>query len=137
MVDEPISGLPALPEDVADERLLPVFVFGELFDAEFFGRLLEHPVVFEPARLVGYRIAQLAAFDWPILVLDDDETVSGSVCRGVEAADLRRIDAYHGVEEGLYRREAVSLRIGEEGAVSIEEAFVYLPTDRTLRRASS
>ena len=134
MVDEPISGLPALPEDVPNERLLPVFVFGHLSDAEFIGQLLEHPVVLEPAQLLGYRTAQLAAYDWPILVPDDQETVAGSLCRGVDAEDLRRIDAYHGVGEGLYRRAAVSLRLGEEGTGSIEEAFAHLPTDRTLRR---
>jgi gamma-glutamylcyclotransferase (GGCT)/AIG2-like uncharacterized protein YtfP len=134
MVDEVISGLPALPEDVPDDRLLPVFAFGEKPDPGFVERLLEHPVRAEPARLPAYRVDRLAMIDWPILVPDDQEIVEGRLFLGLDAEDLRRLDAYQGVGEGLYRRTAVSVQLGETGNAA--EAFIYLPTDRTLRRHS-
>lgn len=117
--------------EAADLRPLPLFAYGTLLDAEFLGHLLERPVAAEPARLEGYRVEILAGFDWPVLVAEEGGTVEGRLYAGLGPVDLERLDAYEGVGEGLYRRVEVVAEAVRIGRVA---AWVYLPTERTLRR---
>ncbi len=116
-------------------RRLPVFAYGSLLDEEFLANLLGHPVPSDPAVLDGFTVETLAAFDWPVLVHADGGTVAGRLYRDLDGEDLRRLDAYEGVEEGLYVRVAVPVRTSSQAADE-ETAYVYLPTERTLTRGS-
>ena len=116
----------------ADALGLPVFVYGTLLDEIFVVRLLEHPVSAQRARLDGYRVETLPAFDWPVLVHDPAGSVDGLVYRGLDAEDLRRLDLYEGTAEGLYRR--VGVQVVAEPGTAAETAWAYLPTGKTLSR---
>lgn len=110
---------------------LPLFVYGTLLEPLFVERLLEHPVTVDRARLTGYRVTMLTGFNWPVLIPADGEVVEGQVFRDLDAEDLRRLDSYEGVGEGLYRRVGVTVESDASGA---EPAWTYLPTERTLNR---
>ncbi len=126
------SLVPREPSSPADDLGLPVFVYGTLLDETFVVRLLEHPVATQRARLEGYRVQTLPAFDWPVLVHDASSSVDGVVYRGLCAEDLRRLDLYEGTAEGLYRRVGVQVMV--ESAGTPETAWTYLPTPKTLGR---
>ena len=123
---------PRGPSTGADALGLPVFVYGTLLDEVFVSRLLEHPVSVEPARLDGFRVETLPAFDWPVLVHDAAGSVEGRVYRKLDAEDLRRLDLYEGTAEGLYRRVGVQVVVA--AADVPETAWAYLPTPKTLQR---
>jgi hypothetical protein len=123
-----------LPVDAAELLPLPVFAFGAQLEEEFVAQLLEHSVNSRPARLTGYRAARLANVDWSVLIAEEGATVDGRIICGLLADDLERIDAYEGVGEGLYRRTEVTVTAGEAGAEGPRQAFIYLPTQRTLSR---
>lgn len=126
--------VPAGDDDPVDlTRALPLFVYGTLLDERFVGHLLEHPVASEPAELRGFRIAELPAFQWPVLVAVDGAVASGSLYRDLSLEDLRRLDLYEGVAEGLYIRLEVEVETGRGGR---EAAWAYLPSDRTLVRGA-
>lgn len=124
--------MPRGPSSPADDLGLPVFVYGTLLDELFVSRLLEHPVSAQRARLDGYRVEMLPAFDWPVLVYDRMSSVDGLLYRGLDAEDLRRLDLYEGTAEGLYRR--VGVQVVAEAAETPETAWTYLPTRKTLGR---
>ncbi len=121
-----------MPVDEPDERLLPVFVVPGSLDHSLVCRLLERAVPSVAARLHGYRRVDLADVAWSVLVAAPGDAVEGSVLLALDREDLRRLDAYRGVGEGLYRRTAALVRI--EGRATVDAAFIYLPTERTLRR---
>lgn len=130
---KPARGL-ILRAEAPDLRPLPVFTYGTLLETTFLGQLVEHPVASEPAQLNGYRIEILAAFQWPVLVAAQGESVAGRIYRGLDGRDLERIDAYEGVAEGLYERVEVEVDVEVGGEARCQPAFVYLPTARTLAR---
>jgi len=132
MADDEARGLlPAAPGvDPGGGSPLPLFTYGSLLDAEFLGRLLEHPVASEPASLRGWAVATLDRLEWPVLVAEPGSVVEGRLYRGLDADDWRRIDAYEGVGEGLYQRATAAVTT----TGGSEPAAVYLPTGRTLER---
>lgn len=108
-----------------------LFVYGTLLDEGLVGGLLGRPVAAEPARLRDFELLTLEGFPYPTAFYAPGESVPGRLYRGLSAADLERLDAYEGVGEQLYQRiEADATREGGER----EAAFVYVPTERTLRR---
>jgi gamma-glutamylcyclotransferase (GGCT)/AIG2-like uncharacterized protein YtfP len=137
VMEEPKGLMPstAAGHGDGDDRRLPLFTYGTLLDEVFMEQLLEHPVWFEPARLQGYRTELLEVFGWPILVLAEGETVDGRLYRDLNPEDFRRLDAYEGVGEGLYVRVVATALAGEDGGE--EQAFAYVPTERTLTRGRS
>lgn len=130
-----LVGLPRPAAEATGERTdLPLFAYGTLADPGFVARVLERPVAAEPAELVGFVRVEPEGFDYPVVLASPGERTEGLLYRALRADDWRRLDAYEGVGEALYFREvaeAVSPG-GEPG--SGEETFVYLPTDRTVRR---
>lgn len=111
---------------------LPLFVYGTLTDRAFVGHLLEHPVAAEPAQLVDFERRSLLGFDYPVVVEAPGERVEGLLYRKLSVEDYRRLDAYEGVAEGLYRRLVARVVTGAGAAT--EGTFVYVPADRTLTR---
>lgn len=127
----PTSLLPV--GDIVDrESPLPVFVPGELLTREFLENLLERDVRIEPAHLAGYEAVELPESGWVLLVEAAASSVDGNLLVGAGVEDIRRIDAYQGVGEGLYRRDRVTVDV--PGAAEPVAAYAYLPTERTLRR---
>lgn len=116
-------------------RDLPLFVYGTLLDETFAGRLLEKPVAGVPARLLDFEILRLERLDYPAVLEAPGEVVAGRVYRDLSPEDYDRLDAYEGVVEGLYRRiEAMIVAGGEGEKGPPEPAFVYMATEKTLRR---
>lgn len=113
----------------------PLFVYGTLQDPVFVSRLLEREVVSEPARLLDFEVRRLAGIDYPTVFEAPGEVVEGGLYRDLTGEDVGRLDAYEGVHEGLYVRIEARVVAGEPGAAGAPEpAFVYVVTERTLRR---
>lgn len=129
--DRPTGIVPTSTADL-DDRLLPVFVAAGLIDDRLISNLVEREVTSVAARLEGYRRVELGEVGWAVLEPAADESVDGSVLLALAAEDLRRLDAYRGVGEGLYRRAVAVAWI--ELLASSQPVFIYLPTERTLRR---
>jgi hypothetical protein len=136
-MDEPKSILPrtAAVYDEGGGLGLPLFSPGEQLPQEFVENLIGHPVRPEPARLEGHRELVLDGEGWTVLVPAPGEQVTGRLYRRLVAEDYRRFDSYQGVTEGLYERTVATVHATRhEGS---EPAWVYLPTERTLRRYSA
>lgn len=90
---------------------IDVFLYGSLLDRavlhEKAGRRFSDPEL-RPARLTGWRRAQLRGTPWPMLVRDRGGQVDGVVLR-LTGAPLRRLVAYKG---SAYRLRPLRLRIG-------------------------
>lgn len=108
---------------------LPLFAYGTLTDEALVAGLLERPVEAEAARLLDFELVELEGFGYPTVFAAEGEEVEGKLYRGLTAEDLRRLDAYEGVGEGLYRRATVRVSAGDREP---EEACVYLVTERAL-----
>jgi gamma-glutamylcyclotransferase (GGCT)/AIG2-like uncharacterized protein YtfP len=112
-------------------RQLPLFAYGTLTDEALVAGLLGRPVRAEAARLVDFELLELEGFGYPTVFAAEGEEVEGKLYRGLTDEDLRRLDAYEGVGEGLYRRTTARVAAGD---LEPREAFVYLVTERTLER---
>lgn len=76
-----------------------------------------------PARTVpGYRLCDFGSYPGLIANPADCDGVAGEVW-SVDATCLRALDLFEGVPEGLYRREAISLRA--PFASEKIETFIY------------
>lgn len=122
--------LPAIPSDLREP--MPLFVYGTLTDPTFTRNLLEHMVVAIPARLPGFETVRFEGFDYPTVMESEDGSVDGALYRGLGEEDFRRLDAYEGVGEGLYRR--VRLEVEASDRDETEPAWVYLVTEKTVDR---
>jgi hypothetical protein len=116
-------------------RFLPLFTYGTLLDPGFTSRLLERPVGAHEARLLDFELLQLVGFPHATVFEAPGEVVEGRLYRHLVAGDYDRLDAYEGVLEGLYQRVEGRVVAGRPGSKSPPEpAFVYLVTEKTLRR---
>jgi gamma-glutamylcyclotransferase (GGCT)/AIG2-like uncharacterized protein YtfP len=111
---------------------LPLFVYGTLTDPVFVGRLLERRLVPEPAVLLDHARGELPGLGYAMVVAAEGHAAEGLLYRFLTAADYERLDAYEGVAERLYQRCRAEARPAAGGPA--EPVFVYLPTDRALRR---
>lgn len=119
-------------ETLEPPRDLPLFAYGTLVEPEFAGRLLERPVDPEPARLLDFELLRVESMPVASVFDAPGETVDGRLYRGLEPGDWERLDRYEGVHEGLYVR--IVGRVVAEGKDASEPAFVYVATEKTLRR---
>lgn len=87
--------------------LLPLFVYGTLLSDGPRAGLV--PGRRRPGRVDGRLYAMPAGY--PALVLGGGE-VEGEVVDGVTEAQLRLIDHYEGLAEGLYERVVCDVRVG-------------------------
>lgn len=116
----------------APPRDLPLFTYGTLLDPEFAARLLERPVTPAPARLLDFELLRVESMPFATVFDAPGEVVDGRLYRGLRPEDWQRLDRYEGVHEGLYTRIVARAVAGAEDPV--EPAFVYVATERTLRR---
>lgn len=126
------TGLAPYPSVEPNELALPVFMAAGLMDRTLVSNLLEREIKPVAARLQDHRRVELADIDWAVLVPAEGESVDGEVFVGLVEEDLKRLDAYRGVGEGLYCRAFGVARIERQDALL--RVFIYLPTERTLRR---
>lgn len=114
----------------------PLFVYGTLLDPAFVSRLLERPVQPVDASLLDFELLHLDGWPYPVLFEAPGEVVRGGLYRDLGPDQYVRLDHYEGVHEGLYHRSLVRVvaatATGAKG--SPEPAFVYLVTEKTLRR---
>ena len=110
-------------------RRLPLFAWGRLQDRKFVGHLLGHPVDATPATLRDVAAVDLDGSGEPLLVASPGSQVDGWLICGLMPSDYERIDAYSGVEEGLYRR-----LVGSAADESEEErdVYFYLASEKAL-----
>lgn len=114
---------------------LPLFAYGTLLDAEFTSRLLERNLVTEEARLLDFELLTLEGLSYPTVFEAPGEVVAGRLYRRLNGEDYQRLDAYEGAFEGLYVRIEARVVAGEPGVGGDPEpAFVYVATEKTLRR---
>jgi len=113
---------------------MPLFVVADQLAEKLLTDLLEHPLSGQAARLPGFERIRLAGTEWTVVRPAAGAEVRGLLYRGLGAEDYRRLDAYWGVSEGLYRRLPVTVSVGSGSASSEETALTYLPTAKTLRR---
>lgn len=111
---------------------LPLFAYGTLRDERFVGHLLEREVSAEAATLLDFERVEIDGFGYPAVLAAEGGRVEGSLYRDLSADDYRRLDAYEGVEEGLYQR--LKGRVLSRDSELPEPAYVYLVTERVVAR---
>jgi len=136
-MSEPKSMLPrtAVSHGEDLDLMLPLFAHGEQLEQVFVENLIGRPVQMERARLEDHREVELDVQGWCVLVPSAGEQVTGRLFRRLVAEDYRRIDSYQGVMEGLYVRSLAAVRAS--GRDVSEPAWIFVPTERTLRRYSA
>ena len=109
-----------------------LFVYGTLKRGCCNHAQMEGQVFVGPARTVPcYRLHDMGGFPGIAPAPDASEGVLGEVW-SVDGEALRRLDAFEGVREGLYRRAPLSLQ--EPFAQQVVEA--YLPLTPITHRAA-
>jgi hypothetical protein len=89
----------------------------------------------ETARLLDFALLRLKGLGYPTAFYAPGESIEGRLYRQLTDQDYIRLDAYEGVNEGLYRRVEAVVVTGEENVKGPPETvFVYVPTEKTLRR---
>jgi gamma-glutamylaminecyclotransferase len=87
-----------------------LFVYGTLKrGCSNHGQLAGQTFVGSARTVPGFRLYDLGGFPGIAEQAEDREGVAGEVW-SVDAEALRRLDAFEGVHEGLYRRQAVALQ---------------------------
>ena len=111
-------------------RRLPLFAWGRLQDPRFVGHLLGHPVDTAQATLHDVAAVDLDDSGEPLLVASPGAMVEGLLLESLLPADYDALDAYSGVEEGLYHRQIG--QITRDEGDERREAYVYLASDKAL-----
>jgi hypothetical protein len=127
------------PRLASDSAIVPpstrsLFACGTLLDERFVARLLERPVAGEPAELLDFRLLTPEGFAFAVLLAEPGARAGGRLYRVLSDEDLARLDAYEGVGERLYFRDLARVVHPGGEATQSEEAWVYLPTERTVAR---
>jgi len=130
------------PRPATDSAIVPpgsrsLFAYGALLDEHFVARLLERPVAGEPAELLDFRLLTPAGFAFAVLLAETGARAEGLLYRVLSDEDFVRLDAYEGVGEELYFRDLAQVVTPGGDAERSEEAWVYLPTGRTVRRITT
>jgi gamma-glutamylaminecyclotransferase len=103
-----------------------IFVYGTLKRGGTNHRQISAQTFVATARTVpGYRLFDLGDYPGMVASSDDRSGVTGEVWSLDEAA-VRRLDLFEGVDQGLYRRAAISLQ--PPHAELNVEAYLYLPS---------
>lgn len=118
-----------------DQRL---FVYGELCKPAVLMAQLRRVPTAVPAVLEGYRRRRSSETGYYRAEPQEGARLPGLLLRGLDAAELDRLDAYEEVEGGKYRRRRVQVtplvgeRSSEDGSshrdesLPAEEAWIYV-----------
>jgi gamma-glutamylcyclotransferase (GGCT)/AIG2-like uncharacterized protein YtfP len=109
----------------SDTERLPLFVYGSLRDPAVRARLLgpRGDLSTCTAVLRGHVRMLVPGFGYPFVVLaTPDDRVDGDLLLGLQPADLAVLDEYEDVDDGLYRREVVTVETPDGDRT----AWVYL-----------
>jgi gamma-glutamylcyclotransferase (GGCT)/AIG2-like uncharacterized protein YtfP len=108
-----------------DPPSLPLFIYGSLRDPGVRARLLGPRDDLSTCRatLRGHARMLVPGFGYPFVVpASPGDRVDGDMLLGLQPADYVVLDAYEDVDDGLYRRDVVTV----EAADGEREAWVYL-----------
>ncbi|HSM14773.1 MAG TPA: gamma-glutamylcyclotransferase family protein, partial [Thermoanaerobaculia bacterium] len=127
------------PRPASDSAIVPpstrsLFAYDMLLDERFVARLLERPVAGEPAELLDFRLLTPEGFAFAVLLAEPGARARGLLYRVLSDEDFARIDAYVGIGEELYFRDLARVTSPGGDDARTEEAWVYLPTGRTVAR---
>jgi gamma-glutamylcyclotransferase (GGCT)/AIG2-like uncharacterized protein YtfP len=106
-----------------------VFVYGTLVDPRKLDEVVGHRHLGERlrARLHGYRRVVSSKYEYPFLVPMPDASVEGVLVMDLTAADMKSLDAYEEVADGVYERQAVEVEVWGCGPSSMYmRAYTYL-----------
>lgn len=112
--------------DLLADHALPLFVYGTLMTDERQAGLLAG-CMRQRATVAGSLWRMPAGY--PAVILGASGRVHGELCRTPDARQLRVLDLYEGVDEGLYRREIVAVTYGLRQA----RAWIYLLNEAANR----
>ncbi len=101
-----------------------LFVYGTLMDRARLNTLLKRVPEMHPARVDGYRQFYDDSLGFQSAERDDRSSIRGMLISGITAQELRTLDHYEGIGEGMYRRVKVRAFIVDRKAWS--EAFMYV-----------
>ena len=99
---------------------MDLFVYGTLMVPEVMSAVSGYDGPGRPATLHGFRRRRVAGESYPAIVACTDESVSGTLYRGVEAAQCCRLDAFEGEK---YRRQRVIVSLPHGPCEA--EAYVF------------
>ena len=105
------------------------FVYGTLVDPLCLDEVLGHRHAGErlPARLRGYRRIADVAYPYPYIVAEHDGCVDGVLLMDLSSDDIRALDEYEDLDEGVYRRELVEVEAWGCGPRTLRfQAYAYL-----------
>jgi len=67
-----------------------------------------------PATLPGFRTVAHPNGPWLLALPDPGGRILGRLFEGLEPEEIRALDEYEGVREGLYRRSMETVQVGRE-----------------------
>jgi gamma-glutamylcyclotransferase (GGCT)/AIG2-like uncharacterized protein YtfP len=127
------------PRPASDSNIEPptstsLFTYGSLSDERQVASLLSRPAAASRAELLDYERVDSGAFPYPLIVPAPGARVEGKLYRHLTEEEFARLDAYEGVADDLYRRELAGVVRPGGDAAGADEAWVYVPSPRTLSR---
>jgi gamma-glutamylcyclotransferase (GGCT)/AIG2-like uncharacterized protein YtfP len=90
-----------------------LFVYGTLVEPRRLAEVLGHRPQGQVlgACLRGFRRVTTPTYEFPFVVPDPTASVDGVLVMDLDAEDLRRLDQYEDVADGLYRRVGVDVEV--------------------------
>jgi hypothetical protein len=125
---------PARDSSIVPPMVRSLFAVGRLAEENFVARLLERPVAASAVELLDFEALVPSGFGDLVIFAAEGSRVAGKLYRHVSDQDFERLDAYQGLGEELYFRDLGRVVRPGGDAIDAEEAWVYLPSERTVAR---
>lgn len=129
----------ARPRPASDSNIEPpdatsLFTYGSLADERRVAGLLSRPAAGSRAELLDYERVDGGGFPYSLIAPAQGARVAGKLYRHLSEEDFALLDAYEGIADDLYRRELARVVRPGGDASTAEDAWVYVPSPRTLAR---
>jgi gamma-glutamylcyclotransferase (GGCT)/AIG2-like uncharacterized protein YtfP len=105
-------------------EIFNLFVYGTLMDRSRLNTLLKRIPEMHPARVDGYRQFYDDSLGFQSAERDDRSSIRGMLLSGITVQELRTLDHYEGIGEGMYRRVRVRAFTLDKKAWA--DAFMYV-----------